>query len=164
MRVEPSSKRTVRLVFGVTALWIALLQYIFLAVARAEPYPALILPGFPASCAGCLLETGEPASKEPDLLLRLADGRRQQIPMETILPPGPSVRLMAFSAAFEDDSLKSDPAVIAWLESRVAERYPGRAIVGLDIVWRSATYGAASAESIDYAPMYTIHLDFDVPA
>lgn len=162
--MEPNPKRTVRLVFAVTVLWIALLQYIFLAVARAEPYPALILPGFPASCAGCLLETGQPAANEPELQLRLADGRTQQIPMETILPPGPSVRLMAFSAAFKDDSLKSDPEVIAWLESRVAEQYPDRAIVGLDIVWRSATYRAASAESIDYAPMYTIHIDFDVPA
>lgn len=160
--MEPTPNRTVRLVFGVTLLSIALLQYIFLAVARAEPYPALILPGFPAACPGCLLETGQPASKEPELRLRLADGHIRQIPMEIILPPGPSVRLMAFSAAFKDDNLKSDPAVVAWLESRVAERFPDDDVVGLDIVWRSATYRAASLSSIDYVPMYTIHIDFDV--
>jgi len=161
--VEPMSERSVRLVFGVTVLCIALLQYIFLAVARAEPYPALILPGFPATCPGCLLETGQPASKEPELQLRLADGRLRQIPMETILPPGPSVRLMAFSAAFKDDTLKSDPGVVAWLESRVAEQFPDEEVAGLDIVWRSATYRAANTSSIDYVPMYTIHIDFDAP-
>ena len=161
--MEPTPKRTVRLVFGTTVLSIALLQYIFLAVARAEPYPALILPGFPAACPGCLLETGQPASKDPELQLRLADGRIKQIPMGSILPPGPSVRLMAFSAAFKDDTLRSDPEVVAWLESRVAEQFPDDAVVGLDIVWRSATYRAASASSIDYLPMYTIHIDFDAP-
>lgn len=83
--------------------------------------------------------------------------------MEAILPPGPSVRLMAFSAAFKDDTLKSDPEIVAWLESRVAEQYPDQAVAGLDIVWRSATYRSASPSSIDYVPMYTIHVDFGAP-
>lgn len=152
-----------RLVFGLTVLWIALLQYILLAVARAEPYPALILPGFPATCTGCLLETGQPTASEPELELRLADGRVQQIPMEAILPPGPSVRLMAFSAAFKNDILTSDPAVVIWLKSQVVKQFPDERVAGLNIVWRSATYRDAGASSIDYVPMYTIHIDFDTP-
>jgi hypothetical protein len=158
--MPPTSKRTVRVVFGVTLLWIALLQYVFLGLARAEPYPALILPGFPAGCPGCLLETGVPATKYPELRVRFADGRTQQVPIASVLPPGPSVRLMAFSAAFKDASLKSDPDVVAWLQSRIAGQFPNENVAGLEIIWQSATYKAANRASIEYVPLYTIDFDF----
>jgi hypothetical protein len=156
----PTSKRAVRLIFGTTLLCIALLQYVLLGIARAEPYPALILPGFPANCAGCLLETGAPATKDPELRVRFADGRTQQIPIASVLAPGPSVRLMAFSAAFKDESLASNPEVVAWLRSRLVQQFPTETVAGLEIVWRSATYPAANRTSIEYVPLYTIYVDF----
>lgn len=150
-----------RIIFGATLLWICVLQYALFAIGRAEPYPALVLPGFPAHCPGCLLETGVPKTKEPTLLVRFADGRTDEVPPETILPPGPSVRLLAFTNAFKDDQkIASNPEVVTWLRSRIAQRFPDAAITGLDIIWRSATYQAASASAVRYAPLYTVHVDF----
>jgi hypothetical protein len=154
-----TSKRTVRIVFGLTLLWIMLGQYVFLGIAREEPYPALILPGFPATCSGCLLETGEPKAREPLLFVRFSDGRTQQVPLDTILPPGPSVRLMVFTAAFTDQSIAANPDAIAWLRSKVDGQFPGRSVSGLDIVWRAATYRRADPASTTYTPQNTIHLD-----
>jgi hypothetical protein len=158
--VKPTA-RTVRVVFGVTLLWICLLQYAVFALGRAEPYPALVLPGFPARCPGCLLETGVPRTEEPALLVRFADGHTEKIPPAAILPPGPSVRLLAFTDAFKDDSkVAADPAAVAWLQRRVEQRFPTEPVTGLDIVWREATYEAASKASVKYAPLYTVHVDF----
>lgn len=80
--------------------------------------------------------------------------------MHAVLPPGPSVGLMAFSAAFKDESVKSRPEVAEWLKSRLDERFPGRSVAGLDIVWRSATYHAADAAAVEYRPLYTIGFEF----
>jgi hypothetical protein len=158
--VKPTAKSTVRVVFVVTLLWITLLQYTLFAFGE-EPYPALVLPSFPAVCAGCLLETGVPAAKEPALLVRFTGGRTQQIPLGTILPPGPSVRLMAFTAAFKDGTINSNPEALTWLQSQIAERFPNESIAGLDIVWRKATYLKANASATQYMPMYTVHINFE---
>lgn len=160
--MKRTSKRTVRLVFGATLLWIMLVQYALFAFG-AEPYPALVLPGFPDRCSGCLLETGVPSAREPSLLVRFADGQTQPVPMETVLPAGPSVRLMAFTAAFGDETVNANPAVITWLRSRLAQRFPHQSIAGLDIVWRKATYHAANSAATEYAPDYTIHVDLGTP-
>lgn len=157
--MAPLTRRNVRWVFGATFLWIALLQYVWLGVERAEPYPALILPGFPAHCAGCLLETGQPSTKEPELTVQFADGRAQRVPMDIVLPAGPSVRLIAFATAFTDGSFASNPDARAWLRSRIDQRFPGRSVSGLDIDWRTATYPAADASSVEYGPPRTIHVD-----
>jgi hypothetical protein len=154
-----STTRTVRIVFAVTFLWIAIGQYVFLGVEREEPYPAVILPGFPARCPGCLLETGVAAANEPQLIVRLSDGRTQQVAVDRILPPGPSVQLMVFTAAFEDGRVASNPAAVAWLGSRIADLFPGEGVSGLDIVWRRATYHGADASSTTYTPGSTIHID-----
>lgn len=159
--MRQTSKRTVRIVFAATFLWIAVLQYTLFAIDRMEPYPALVLPGFPAHCPGCLLETGVPATQEPELLVRFADGTTQRIPQDVVLPPGPSVRLIAFTTAYKNEGFASNPEAVAWLKSRVAERFPGRAVSGLDIVWRKATYKAADESAIVYEPSSTIHVDFE---
>lgn len=153
-------KRTIRIVFAATFVWIALLQYALFAIDRMEPYPALVLPGFPAHCPGCLLETGEPAAQEPELLVRFADGTMQGVPLDTVLPPGPSVRLIAFTTAYKNESFTSDPEAVAWLKSRIGDRFPGEAVSGLDIVWRKATYKAADESAIEYEPSFTVHVDF----
>lgn len=158
--MTPISKRAVRIIFGVTLLWITLLQYVLLGIAREEPYPAIILPGFPARCAGCLLETGVPATKFPELRVRFADGRTQQVSIASVLPPGPSVRLMAFSAAFKDESFKSNPEAVSWLQSRIASQFPDESVAGLEIMWKSATYKAANESAIEYVPLDTIDVDF----
>lgn len=155
-----AQKRRVRIIFGATFLWIALLQYVLLAVGRAEPYPALILPGFPANCPGCLLETGVPKAKEPALSVRFADGRVQAVPIETILPPGPSVPFIAFSTAYDNDAFRTNREAVAWLRSKIMERFPDQAVVGLDIVWRTATYRAAKSTTTEYAPLRTVRIDF----
>ena len=153
--------RTVRVIFGATLLWICVLQYVVLAVVRAEPYPALVLPGFPARCPGCLLETGLPRTAEPTLLVRFADGHAEEIPPQAILPSGPSVRLLAFTDAFKDDSkVAANPGAVAWLQGRVSQRFPTETVTGLDIVWRSATYESASRASVKYVPLYTVHVVF----
>ena len=153
--------RTVRVIFGATLLWICVLQYVVLAIGRAEPYPALVLPGFPARCPGCLLETGVPKTEEPTLLVRFADGHTEEIPPEAILPPGPSVRLLAFTNAFKDDTkVAAHPESVAWLQRRVSQRFPTEAVTALDIVWRSATYEGASKALVKYMPLYTVHVDF----
>ncbi|WP_286149479.1 hypothetical protein [Mycobacterium sp. IS-1496] len=146
--------------FAATFVWIALLQYALFAIDRMEPYPALVLPGFPAHCPGCLLETGEPATQEPELLVRFANGTTQRVPTEAVLPPGPSVRLIAFTSAYKTDSFTSDPEAVAWLKTRITERFPGQAVSGLDIVWRKATYKAADESATEYEPARTIHVDF----
>lgn len=153
-------KRTVRIIVGATVLWICVLQYILFAVGRGEPYPALALPGFPARCPGCLLETPDPTAQEPALHARFADGSTRQIAVASVLPPGPSVRLIAFSTAFKDDHLTSRPNVVDWLRSRVARQFPGEAVTGLDIEWRTARYLGADASKTEYQPSHTIHLDF----
>jgi len=150
----------VRVIFGVTFLWIALLQYVLLAIGRAEPYPALILPGFPAVCPGCLLETGVPKAKEPSLSVRFADGRVQDAPIDTILPPGPSVPFIAFSTAYDNDAFRTNPEAVAWLRSKIMQRFPGQAVAGLDIVWQTATYPSASSSTTEYAPLRTVSIDF----
>ncbi len=149
-----------RIIFGATFLWIALLQYVFLGIARGEPYPALILPGFPANCPGCLLESGVPQAKEPGLSVRFADGRVQPVPIETILPAGPSVPFIAFSTAYDDDAFRANPEAVAWLRSKTMERFPGEAVVGLDIVWQTATYRAAKSSTTEYAPLRIVRIDF----
>jgi hypothetical protein len=147
-------------VFALTFVWIALLQYALFAIDRMEPYPALVLPGFPAHCPGCLLETGVPTTQEPELLVRFAGGGTQQLPIRKLLPPGPSVSLMAFSSAFKNDDFTSNPEAVAWLKSRVTKQFPGEAITALDIVWRKATYRSTQKSSIEYEPTSTIHVDF----
>ncbi|MCV7207772.1 hypothetical protein [Mycolicibacterium canariasense] len=161
--MRPANKRTVRIVFGATVLWIVVLQYIPFAVWRAEPYPALVLPGFPAQCAGCLLETGVPRTKEPAVVARFTDGAPRRVPLDSLLPAGPSVRLMVFTAAFSDGSVATDPDAVAWLRSRTAQLFPGYQPTGLDIVWRTATYRAADASAVEYQPLRTIHIDFGNP-
>jgi hypothetical protein len=79
--------------------------------------------------------------------------------MEIVLPPGPSVRLIAFSTAFTDGSFASNPDARAWLRSRIDQRFPGQSVSGLDIVWRTATYPAADASSVLYGPAKTVHVD-----
>lgn len=155
-----TSRRAVRVIFGATLLWIMLAQYVLLAIAREEPYPALILPGFPANCPGCLLESGLPSNKNPELTVRFSDGDRQQVPIKSVLPEGTSVSLMAFTAAFDDEDVQSVPEAIDWLYSQVSPRFPDKAVVGIDITWRSATYGAADDSATDYAPLYTIDIGF----
>lgn len=155
-----AEKRRVRTVFAVTFLWIALLQYVFLGMARGEPYPALILPGFPANCPGCLLETGTPRANEPGLIVRFADGHVEPAPIDTILPPGPSVPFIAFSTAYDNDAFKENPAAVAWLRSKIMKRFPGQDVVGLEIVWRTATYPAAEPSATEYAPLRTVRIDF----
>lgn len=157
------SKRTIRVIFALTFAWIAVLQYALFAIDRMEPYPALVLPGFPAHCPGCLLETGVPATNEPALLVRFADGRTQQIPVQAVLPPGPSVNLIAFSAGFKDGSFTSNPAAVAWLKSRVTRLFPHDVVSGLDIVWRKARYESAEPPVVEYEPTSTIHVDFGNP-
>lgn len=161
--MRPTAKRTVRIVFGVTVLWIVVLQYIPFAVWRGEPYPALVLPGFPAHCAGCLLETGVPQTKEPALVARFANGATQRISLGSVLPAGPSVRLMVFTAAFADESVATNPDAVTWLRSRTAELFPDDPPTALDIVWSTATYRAADASAVEYRPLRTIHVDFGSP-
>ena len=158
--MQASEKRRVRIVFVVTFLWIALLQYVYLGIARGEPYPALILPGFPANCPGCLLETGVPKAKEPWLIVRFADGHVEPAPIETILPPGPSVPFIAFSTAYDNDAFRSNPEAVAWLRSKIMERFPDQPVAGLDIVWRTATYRPDKTSGTDYAPLRTVSIDF----
>ncbi len=156
----PTTKRTVRIVFGATVLWIVVLQYIPFAAWRAEPYPALVLPGFPAQCAGCLLETGIPRANEPAVVVRFSSGAPRRVPLDSLLPAGPSVRLMVFTAAFSDDSVATVPDAIAWLRARTARLFPGDQPTGVDIVWRTATYRAADASAVEYQPLRTIDVDF----
>lgn len=157
------SRRAVRVVFGVTLAWITVLQYVLLVLAREEPYPALILPGFPAACPGCLLESGVVANKNPELTVRFGDGTRRQVSIEEILPQGTSVSLMAFTAAFKDDSVKDRPEAIEWLHSRAQKLFANQEISGLDIAWRSAIYGAADPAAVSYQPLHTIGVDFGDP-
>jgi hypothetical protein len=158
--MKPTAKRAVRIVFIITVLWITFLQYVVLVIARAEPYPAVILPGFPANCPGCLMETGLPTTKSPELRVRFADGHTQEVSIRSILPPGPSVSLLAFSAAFADPTVKSDPETIAWLQSRTERLFPHEDVVGFDILWRSTTYKAADESAVVHVPLYTINVDF----
>ncbi len=158
--MQPTGKRAVRMIFIVTFLWIAILQYVVLVIARAEPYPAIILPGFPAHCPGCLLETGVAATKSPELRVRFGDGHTEKVSVRDILPPGPSVSLMAFSSAFSDDDVKANPETVAFLKARTERLFPGQALAGLDIVWRSTIYRAPDESDLEHVELYTINVDF----
>jgi hypothetical protein len=158
--VKQTARRPVRIVFGATMLWIVLLQYIPFAVWRGEPYPALVHPGFPAHCSGCLLQTGVPQTREPALVARFENGATQRVSLDRLLPAGPSVRLMVFTAAFADNSVATNPDAVAWLRSRTAQLFPDDPPVGLDIVWRTATYHSADASAVEYRPLRTIHVEF----
>jgi len=162
--MQPTGKRAVRMIFVLTLLWITVLQYVVLVIARAEPYPAIILPGFPAHCPGCLMETGMPMTKSPELRVRFADGHTQEVAVRSILPPGPSVSLMAFSSAFSDPGVRADPETVAWLKTRAERLFPGQDVTGFDILWRSTTYRAADESALEHVPLYTINIDFgDAP-
>lgn len=99
-------------------------------------------------------------AKEPGLIVRFADEHVESTPIEAILPPGPSVPFIAFSTAYDNDAFKVNPEAVAWLRSKVMARFPGREVVGLDIVWRKATYKAANISMTEYAPLRTVSVDF----
>lgn len=155
--VRPT-RRAVRVVFVTTLLWIALVQYVPFAVWHHEPYPALFLPGFPAQCPGCPLETGVPTSTVASLVVVFADGHTQGIPVETLLPPGPQVRLMTLFSAFDDRAGTMNPEAVDWLRSRITDLFPDGDAVEADIVWRKATYRAADPSHTEYAPMHTTRI------
>ncbi|MGJ6124594.1 hypothetical protein QN239_18680 [Mycolicibacterium sp. Y3] len=154
------SVRTVRIIFVVTVLWVVMLQYVLFGLWCGEIYPALALPGFPAKCPGCPLETGEPTGKEPTLRVLFADGHTQEVPVQNLMPPGPKVRLMVVFSAFEDDSVRKDPNAVNWFRSRIAELFPGEPAVGADILWRKATYKAADPSKTEYQPLHTTRIVF----
>jgi hypothetical protein len=152
--------RAVRMVFILTLLFIGFLQYAILVITRAEPYPAIILPGFPAHCPGCLMETGVATTKSPELRVRFADGHTEETSVRGILPPGPSVSLMAFSSAFSDSGVEANPETVAWLRHRTERLFPKQDVDGLDIVWRSTTYRTPHESELQHVPLYTISIDF----
>lgn len=157
---QRTSQRRIRLVFAATALLITFVQYGVLALTHTEPYPAVILPGFPAKCPGCPLEAGAPTIEEPLLTAQFAGGDRQQLPFTAIVPRGPSLNLAVFTAAFKEDAFTHNAAAVNWLKARIAGRFPGRTPTGLDITWGKATYFAADPSAKRYTPERTIHVDF----
>lgn len=162
--MNPTSPRTVRIIFVAALLWIAVLQYVVFAVCRAEPYPSLALPGFPAECPGCPLESGEPTSKVATLATLFADGHTQEVPLETLMPQGPPVRLAVMYAAFDHDPVRTNPEAVTWLQTRVDQLFPLDPPVGVDILWRTATYPAADESRTRYEPMRMTHIAFGPPA
>ncbi|MBI3227376.1 MAG: hypothetical protein HYZ39_20215 [Mycolicibacterium cosmeticum] len=158
--MKPTSPRTVRIIFAAALLWTVVLQYVLFAVCRAELYPAVALPGFPAECPGCPLESGQPTTKVTTLSALFADGHTQQVPLTTLMPPGPPVRLAVIYAAFEHDPVRTNPDAVKWLHARVDQLFPHDPPVEVDVVWRTATYPAADESRTRYEPLRTTHIAF----
>lgn len=162
--MTPTPPRTVRIIFVAALLWIVVLQYVLFAVFRAELYPAVALPGFPAQCPGCPLESGQPTTKVTTLSALFSDGHTQLVPLTTLMPPGPPVRLAVVYAAFEHDPVRTDPEAVKWLQTRVDQLFPDDPPVGVDVVWRTATYPAADESRTHYEPLRMTHIAFGPPA
>lgn len=58
--------------------------------------------------------------------------------------------------AYKNENFTSAPEAVAWLKSRIGDRFPGEAVSWLDIVWHKATYEAADESAIEYEPSYTV--------
>jgi hypothetical protein len=144
----------IRLLFAGTVVLFA--AQLVLIAAKTEPYPALIMPGF----NGHPLETDVIVVEKPQFRVQFADQQAQVIEYDELLPQTPLDALPIFKNAFPFYDFAIDHETLMWLQSNVAERFPGRTPSGVDVIWRKAAYDLHHSDAATYTTVRTVHLDF----
>jgi hypothetical protein len=143
----------VRALFAVTAIVFPV--QVYLAMRAAEPYPAMMLPGFPGNPAhGDVLEVEKPVFR-----VQFSDGQAELVPFDSVLPGSPLDPLPIFKNAFPFNDFHVEPDTLAWLKAILAARYPGRTVSGVDVIWRKVILRPDETKPPTYDTVRTVHLD-----
>jgi hypothetical protein len=144
----------IRLLFAGTIALFAL--QLILITNKTEPYPALTMPTFP----GHPVEGDVVEVEKPEFRVQFAGGQAEVVPYDALLPETPLDVLPIFKNAFPFYQFAIDDQTLAWLESNIATRFPGKTPSGVDIVWRKAAYSLDNPSEVTYTTVRTVHLDF----
>jgi hypothetical protein len=114
-----------------------------------EPYPALVMPGFP-------LYKGAVVRTEPQATVHFADGQTAPVSLAELLPPTPLEATSLVTTAFKNDEWTHDPDALAWLNSQLRQHFPGREPTAMDITWQRVTYDSLAPK---HDPIQSVHVD-----
>jgi hypothetical protein len=144
----------IRLVFAGTVAMFAV--QLFLIAGKIEPYPALTMPAF----NGHPLEANVVVVEKPEFRVQFADAQAEVVRYDDLLPPTPLDGLPIFKNAFPFYEFAIDQDTLAWLQSNIARRFPGKTPSGVDVIWRKASYDLDHPDDVTYTTVRTVHLDF----
>jgi hypothetical protein len=130
-------------------------QY-FLFARVGETYPALQQPGFSQP----RLSDGELRfSNVPVIVVTFDDGTTESPSGGKVLPSPLLQQSVIFRNLFKDKDGARRPEVVAWLEGRLAELYPGRTPVKFRIGWSTIYRDAFSGDVIRVKERYDVVVD-----
>jgi hypothetical protein len=144
----------IRLLFAGTVALFAV--QLFVITEKIEPYPALTMPAF----NGHPLETNVLVVESPEFRVQFADGQAEVVGYQDLLPHTPLDALPIFKNAFPFYDFAIDDDTLAWLQSNIARRFPGRTPSGVDVIWRKAAHDLNHPDAVTYTTVRTVHLDF----
>jgi hypothetical protein len=144
----------IRVLFAGTAAVFAV--QLFLMAKSIEPYPALIMPAF----YGHPVAANVVVVEKPEFRVQFADAQAEVVPYNELLPQTPLDALPIFKNAFPFYEFAIDQDTLAWLQSNIARRFPGKTPSGVDVIWRKASYDLDHPDEVNYTTVRTVHLDF----
>jgi hypothetical protein len=114
-----------------------LAQDAFMRAGHAEPYPALMMPGFPGTRTA---PDGSIAVRSIELAVRFRDGTGSPMTMRTLFDPMPSATMMTVAERGLRCSAPAALATTEWLRRRLDALYPVGRAAGLDVRWFNDSY------------------------
>lgn len=148
----PARRRVRRLVIGLLVL--LPLQYAvvgLVGVRDAEPWPALVLPGFKR-----VMDDGQRHTvRHVACHVRFEDGTATDVPAATLLDALPRSYHAAFFRTYAAPGTDPPPALVAWLRDQLDGLYPDRTATQLGLIWEELVYefardeGHARATAVD---------------
>jgi hypothetical protein len=142
-------------IVAVALLGVLPAQY-FLFARVGETYPALQQPGFSQP----RLSNGELRfSNVPVIVVTFDDGTTESPSGGKVLPSPLLQQSVIFRNLFKDKAGARRPEVVAWLEGRLAELYPGRTPVKFRIGWSNVYRDAFNGEVLRVEERYDVVVD-----
>ena len=104
---------------------------------HAEPYPALMMPGFPGTRTA---PDGSIGIRSIELAARFRDGTASALTIRTLFDPMPSATMMTVAEGGLRCSAPAAPATTEWLRRRLDALYPVGRATGLEVRWFNDSY------------------------
>ena len=135
---EPAGRTRARqaIVFAVPFL-VVLAQGIYIGAGHREPYPALMMPGFPGTRTG---PDGAIDIAVVEIAVHFGDGTTAPVEGRDLLAPLPGGAAMVLQERLLQCPMLAVPESTTWLKRRLAALHPGAPATSVGIRWYTDKY------------------------
>ncbi len=136
--LQPAGRtRTRRVIVFAIPFLVVLAQGVYMGAGHREPYPALMMPGFPGTRTG---PDGAIDIAGVEIAVHFGDGTTAPVGARDLLAPLPGGAAMVLQERLLQCPMLAAPEGTAWLRRRLDALHPGAHATSVGIRWYTDKY------------------------